>query len=73
MASEAKMRKEASRLVGTNLAAEMVPFAFGHKDGGEVIKVAPFAFVPNLWDKVKQLLDENSDEERGYFLIVNSK
>ena len=30
LASEGKMRKEASRLVGDNLAAEMVPFAFGH-------------------------------------------
>lgn len=62
------MRKEASRLVGTNLAAEMVPFAFSHKDGGEVIKVVPLAFVPNLWDKMKQLLDQNCDEERGYIL-----
>lgn len=64
------MRKEASRLVGNNLASEMVPFAFAHKDGGEVIKAAPFAFVPNLWDKVKDLLDQNSDTERGYYIYV---
>lgn len=60
------MRVEADQLVGDNLESEMVPFAFSHKDGGEVIKAAPFAFVPHLWEKVKDLLDQNSDDERGY-------
>lgn len=66
LASEGKMRKEATKLVGKNLDAEIVPFAFPHKDGGQVIKNAPYAFIPNLWDKVKDLLDQNSDDHRGY-------
>ncbi len=65
LASEGKMRKEASQLIGKNLDSELVPFAYSHKDGGEVIKTAPFAFIPNLWDKIKDLLDQNSDDERG--------
>ena len=65
LASEKKMRVEADQLVGKNLESEMVPFAFPHKDGGQVIKAAPFAFIPSLWDKVKDLLDQNSDHERG--------
>lgn len=55
------MRAEADQLVGKNLESEMVPFAFPHKDGGQVIKAAPFAFIPSLWDKVKDILDQNSD------------
>lgn len=66
MASEQKMRVESAELVGDNLSAELTPFSFPHKDGGEVIQNAPYAHVPNLWEKVKNLLDQNSDELRGY-------
>ena len=35
--SEKKMRKEAKLLIGDNLKAELVPFSFKHRDGGEII------------------------------------
>ena len=66
IASEKRMRKEAAALVGDNLAAELVPFSFPHKDGGEVIHNAPYAYIPNLWEKIEDLLEQNSDDSRGY-------
>lgn len=66
IASERKMREEAIQLVGDNLSAELVPFSFSHKDGGEIIKDAPCAHIPNLWRRVSDLLDQNSDDKRGY-------
>lgn len=65
IASEGKMRKEASRLVGDNIDAESVPFTSNHKDGGQVIKTAPLAFVPHLWEKIRDLLDQNCDDSTG--------
>ena len=64
-ASEKKMRKEAAELVGDNLEAELVPMSFSHKDGGEVIKDAPIADIPSLWEKVEGLLEQSSDDNRG--------
>ena len=71
LASERKMRVEATELVGENLCSELTPFSFPHKDGGEVIRNAPYAYVPNLWDKVKDMLDRNSDDQRGYALTYS--
>ena len=65
MASEKRMRKEATQLVGDNLEAELAPMSFSQKDGGEMIRDAPIAYIPVLWDKVKDLLDQNSDDSRG--------
>ena len=65
LASERRMRKEASDLVGDNLEAELAPMSFTHKDGGEVIRDAPLAYVPNLWEKIQDLLEQNSDNKRG--------
>ena len=53
----------ASELVGDNLEAELAPMSFSHKDG-EVIKEAPIAYIPRLWE-IKDLLDQNSDDNRG--------
>ena len=39
--------------------------SFSHKDGGEVIKDAPIAYVPSLWEKVEGLLEQNSDDDGG--------
>ena len=65
LASERRMRKEASDLVGDNLEAELAdPMSFTHKDGGEVIRNAPLAYVPNLWEKIQDLLEQNSDDKR---------
>ena len=62
--SEKKMRKEAKLLIGDNLKAELAPFSFKHRDGGEVIQEAPIAYIPNLWMKIKDQLDQNCDETR---------
>ena len=58
-----KMRHDAADLIGDNLHAELVPFSFSHKDGGEEIKEAPMACIPDLWQKVQDLLDQNSDHK----------
>ena len=65
MAIEEKMRREATELVGNNLEAELAPMSFSHKDGREVICEAPIVFIPVLWEKVKGLLDQNTNENRG--------
>ena len=72
LASEGKMRKEASELVGDNLDAELVPFSFKHKDGGQIIKSAPYCYIPRLWDKIQELIEQNSDDHRGYVLVIKA-
>ena len=62
--SKKKMRKESKLLIGDNLKAELVPFFFKHRDGGEIIQEAPMAYIPNLWAKIKDQMDQNSDETR---------
>ena len=64
IASEKRMRKVASELVGDNLEAELALMSFSHKDG-EVIKEAPIAYISHLWEKIVDLLNQNSDNERG--------
>jgi len=66
LASEKKMRSEAAELVGDNLCAEKAPFSFSHQDGGEYIKDAAFAYIPHLWEKIQDLMNQNSDDQRGY-------
>ena len=51
IASEKRMRKVASELIGDNLEAELAPMSFSHK-GGEVIKEAPIAYISRLWEKI---------------------
>ena len=59
------MRIEAEELVGDNVGAELTPFSFPHKDGGETIQNVPYAYVPHLRDKIRDPLDQNCDEIRG--------
>ena len=59
VASEAKEHALAKVLVGPNLDAEAVVFTFPSSGGGEQIRKAPMAFVPDLVAKVRQLLDQN--------------
>lgn len=57
--SEVKERLLAKELVGPNLASEMVAFSFKLDEGGVEIRKAPMAYVPNLVQKVTQILDQN--------------
>lgn len=59
LSSESKVRALARDLVGPNLASELVPFTFSLDGGGEEIRKAPMAYIPDLQAKVKQLLDQN--------------
>ena len=61
IATENKMRGEAAALVGDNVHAELVPFSFTHKDGGEEIKQAAMAYIQDL-------LDQNNHSNKGYFM-----
>ena len=58
MASESKMRREASSLIGENIVAEIAPFspAPSVKDGSE-IRPSPFVYVPRLWEKIQSILE----------------
>ena len=77
IAAEGKMRQEARELVGDEVSAELVQFSFSHKDGGEVIKPAAMAYIPNVWEKIKDLLEKNDDKHKGYnnttkYITLNS-
>ena len=52
----------ASELIGDNLEAELAPVSFSDKDG-EVIKEDPIAYIPHLWEKIEDLLNQNSDDK----------
>ena len=66
IASEKKTRQEATDLIGDDIKAEKVPFSFSHKDGGDMVKPAPMAYIPKVWQKVQDLLNQNSDHNKGY-------
>ena len=57
LSTESKVRTLAPDLVGPNLASEVVPFTFSLDGGGEEVCKAPMAYIPDLGEKVKQLLD----------------
>ena len=52
-------RKQAKQQVGDNLDAESAPFSFNLASGGEELRAAAHIFIPNLVEKVVQLLDQN--------------
>ena len=58
-ASECKERSLAKELVGPNLSAENVILTFAPDGPAEVMREAPFAYIPDLRSKVVQLLDQN--------------
>ena len=58
-ASERKLPKRVNAVVTTNLKGESVPLTFSLKSSGEEIRAAPLVFIPELKDKVFQLLDSN--------------
>lgn len=55
------MRKRALEVVGDCVVVEKVPLTFPLKDGngGEEVKLRPFGFIPDLWSRIVQLLEEN--------------
>lgn len=61
MASEKVMRKRAGEVIGDALVVEKVALTFALKDGkgGEEVRVRPFGYIPDLWEKVEQLLEQN--------------
>ena len=61
IASERKLRKYSEEVVTTNLHAEGVPFTFSLKSGGEEIRAAPLVVIPDLKQKIFQLLDKNRE------------
>lgn len=58
MASEHSMRKLSLQQCGTNMAAEAVPFSVNLRDRVD-LSPAPMVHVPDLKQKVFQLLDQN--------------
>ena len=61
VASEPKLRKRSKEIITTNLQAEVVPFTFSLKSGGEEIRAAPLVYVPELKEKIFQLLEKNKE------------
>ena len=53
------MRKRAAEIIGDNLTVEKVALTFALKDGGEEVRLRPFAYIPDLWAQIVQLLDDN--------------
>lgn len=59
LGTEGKERSRARELIGPNLTSESVAFTFSLDGGGEELRKAPMAYVPDLPTKVTQLLDQN--------------
>lgn len=59
LGTEGKERSRARELIGPNLASELVGLTFSLDGGGEELRKAPMAYVPDLPAKVIQLLDQN--------------
>ena len=66
LASEAKMRAEATELLGGgHLVAEAAPLTHTLSGGGVEIRPSAFVYVPELWEKIVQMMEANA----GYKLI----
>ena len=59
LGSERKQRIHAKGLLGDNLTTEEAVFSFPLKSGGEELRAAPFVYVPDLVEKVTNILTEN--------------
>ena len=70
IAGEKKMRAVSNQIVGENLKAEAVPLSFRLKDGGEEIRPAPMAYIPNLWQKIEDMLNESDNNITEYVTHV---
>ena len=61
LAGEHKQRALVKNLVDGNLEGEAAPMTFPLRGGGEEIRGAPFAYCPNLVQKVTCLLQQNEE------------
>ena len=59
----------AKEQVGDNLEAETAPFSFSIPSGGEELRVAAHVFIPNLVEKVVQLLEQNVILNNAHHMI----
>ena len=60
VASEGKMRKAATNIVGENIVAEMAPLSTSVKED-TVVKPVPFVYVPRLGEKIQSVLEKNTE------------
>ena len=60
------MRAVSHQVVEENLKVEAVPLSFRLKDGGEEIRPAPMSYIPNLWHKIKDMLNESDNNITKY-------
>ena len=59
LACEERIHHVSKRIMGDNIQGEMAPFSFTLISDEEQLRTSPFVFIPNLIQKVTQLLDEN--------------
>jgi hypothetical protein len=57
--SEKVLRKRAGVVVGDCVEVEKVALTFPLSHGEEEVKLKPYGYIPDLWMKVVQLLEEN--------------
>ena len=68
LASEAKTRAEATELLGgENLVAEAAPLTHTLSSGGVEIRPSAFVYVPELWEKIVQMIEANA----GYKMYIH--
>lgn len=59
LSSEGRQCVIANQQIGDNIDSEAAPFSFSLPSGGEELRAAAHVFIPNLVQKVFQLLEEN--------------
>ena len=59
VASEGKMKRVATSIVGQNISAEMAAFTVSVREE-TVVKPVPFVYVPHLWEKIQSVLEKNT-------------
>ena len=58
MSSEKQQREMAQQWSPDSIEAEYVPFSFPLSNGGEEMRTVPFVYIPDLWTRFIQLLDD---------------
>lgn len=60
IASEKRQRALSKELITVDIQAEVSPFTFSLKNGGEEVRASAIAYIPYLQDKIFELLDQYS-------------